>query len=82
MFLVVAISVLGSALLLGVMHPAKLIVAFGVIACPILAITVTFGLFSLARLRTNTIMLIMPFLVMGIGKWKIFEEVVYSNSKK
>uniref|UniRef100_A0A0R3S1T8 SSD domain-containing protein n=1 Tax=Elaeophora elaphi TaxID=1147741 RepID=A0A0R3S1T8_9BILA len=67
MFLVVAISVLGSALLLGVMHPAKLIVAFGVIACPILAITVTFGLFSLARLRTNTIMLIMPFLVMGIG---------------
>ncbi|KAK6105478.1 Patched family protein [Brugia pahangi] len=67
MFLVVAISVLGSALLLGVMHPAKLIVAFGVIACPVLAITVTFGLFSLARLRTNTIMLIMPFLVMGIG---------------
>ncbi|CAG9541022.1 unnamed protein product [Cercopithifilaria johnstoni] len=67
MFLVVAISVLGSALLLGVMHPAKLIVALGVIACPILAITVTFGLFSLAQLRTNTIMLIMPFLVMGIG---------------
>ncbi|VBB26027.1 unnamed protein product [Acanthocheilonema viteae] len=67
MFLMVAISVLGSALLLGVMHPAKLIVAFGVIACPILAITVTFGLFSLAQLRTNTIMLIMPFLVMGIG---------------
>ncbi|VDK70846.1 unnamed protein product [Litomosoides sigmodontis] len=67
MFSMVAISVLGSALLLGVMHPAKLIVAFGVIACPILAITVTFGLFSLAQLRTNTIMLIMPFLVMGIG---------------
>lgn len=67
MFLVVAISVLGSALLFGVMHPAKLIVAFGVIACPVLAITVTFGLFALAHLRTNTIMLIMPFLVMGIG---------------
>uniref|UniRef100_A0A915PGG3 SSD domain-containing protein n=1 Tax=Setaria digitata TaxID=48799 RepID=A0A915PGG3_9BILA len=67
MFLVVATSVLGSALLLGVMHPAKLIIAFGVIICPILAITVTFGLFALAQLRTNTIMLIMPFLVMGIG---------------
>ncbi|VDO61789.1 unnamed protein product [Onchocerca flexuosa] len=68
MFLVVAISLIISALILGVIHPAKLIVAFGVIACPILAITVTFGLFALAQLRTNTIMLIMPFLVMGIGK--------------
>uniref|UniRef100_A0A8R1XT12 SSD domain-containing protein n=2 Tax=Onchocerca TaxID=6281 RepID=A0A8R1XT12_ONCVO len=67
MFLVVAISLIGSALILGVIHPAKLIVAFGIIACPILAITVTFGLFALAQLRTNTIMLIMPFLVMGIG---------------
>ncbi|MCP9259988.1 Patched domain-containing protein 3 [Dirofilaria immitis] len=67
MFFVVVISVIGSALLVGVMHPAKLIVAFGVIACPVLAITVTFGLFSLACLRTNTVMLIMPFLVMGIG---------------
>ncbi|OZC06917.1 putative ATP synthase F0, A subunit [Onchocerca flexuosa] len=67
MFLVVAISLIISALILGVIHPAKLIVAFGVIACPILAITVTFGLFALAQLRTNTIMLIMPFLVMGIG---------------
>lgn len=71
MFIVVAVSVLGSALLFGVMHPAKLVVAFGVIACPVLAITVTFGLFALARLRTNTILLIMPFLVMGIGDFHL-----------
>lgn len=67
MLLFVAATVIGSATFNGVMDPAKLIVAFGATVCPVLAITVTFGVCALASLRTNTIMLIMPFLIMGIG---------------
>ncbi|VDM96741.1 unnamed protein product [Thelazia callipaeda] len=67
MLLIVVVSVLGSSMLFDAIHAAKLIVALGAVACPILAVTVTFGLFSLAQLRTNSVMLITPFLVMGIG---------------
>ncbi|KHN70711.1 Patched domain-containing protein 3 [Toxocara canis] len=67
MFVFVAATVVGGATYNGVMDAAKLFVAFGATVCPILAITVTFGVYALASLRTNTIMLIMPFLIMGIG---------------
>uniref|UniRef100_A0A915BS05 SSD domain-containing protein n=1 Tax=Parascaris univalens TaxID=6257 RepID=A0A915BS05_PARUN len=67
MLIFVVVTVVGSALYNGVMDAAKLFVAFGATVCPILAITVTFGVCALASLRTNTIMLIMPFLIMGIG---------------
>ncbi|VDK44810.1 unnamed protein product [Anisakis simplex] len=67
MFIFVAVTVVGSALYNGVMDAAKLFVAFGASICPVLAITSTFGICAIASLRTNTIMLIMPFLIMGIG---------------
>uniref|UniRef100_A0A0N4ZK45 SSD domain-containing protein n=1 Tax=Parastrongyloides trichosuri TaxID=131310 RepID=A0A0N4ZK45_PARTI len=45
----------------------KVIVALGSILCPILAITSTYGMISAFGMRTNSFMLVMPFLVMGIG---------------
>uniref|UniRef100_A0A0K0DUE9 SSD domain-containing protein n=1 Tax=Strongyloides stercoralis TaxID=6248 RepID=A0A0K0DUE9_STRER len=45
----------------------KIIVALGSIMCPILAITSTYGMISAFGMRTNSFMLVMPFLVMGIG---------------
>lgn len=45
----------------------KILVSIGSVLCPILAIACTYGIVSLIGLRTNSFMLVMPFLVMGIG---------------
>uniref|UniRef100_A0A914CBG1 SSD domain-containing protein n=1 Tax=Acrobeloides nanus TaxID=290746 RepID=A0A914CBG1_9BILA len=60
-------TVLISSYYYGVFDYAKIIVALATTLCPILAITSTFGILSIIRMRTNTIMMIMPFLIMGIG---------------
>uniref|UniRef100_A0A914ZN15 SSD domain-containing protein n=1 Tax=Parascaris univalens TaxID=6257 RepID=A0A914ZN15_PARUN len=63
----VTVTVLTNAIFYNAMDWGKALVACGAITCPILAITTTFGLVSLFGMRTNSFMLVMPFLIMGIG---------------
>uniref|UniRef100_A0A9J2Q5W8 SSD domain-containing protein n=1 Tax=Ascaris lumbricoides TaxID=6252 RepID=A0A9J2Q5W8_ASCLU len=63
----VAVTVLTNAIFYNAMDWGKVLVACGAITCPILSITTTFGLVSLFGMRTNSFMLVMPFLIMGIG---------------
>jgi len=51
----------------GLLDWAKVALAMGVSMCPVLSITSTFGVFALLGLRINSVMLIMPFLIAGIG---------------
>jgi predicted RND superfamily exporter protein len=67
MFTFVFITMLGSSYFYGVLDPGKLLLALGATLCPLLAVTCTFGICTLAGLRTNSVMLIMPFLISGIG---------------
>ncbi|TKR93870.1 hypothetical protein L596_008245 [Steinernema carpocapsae] len=62
-----SLTVLSSAFYFDVLDLFKLLIAFGTTLCPIFAITATFGVCAIAGLRTNSLMLIMPFLIMGIG---------------
>lgn len=66
MFFVTA-TVLTSAVFYDAMDWGKALVAFGSILCPVLSITSTYGIISLFGVRTNSFMLVMPFLIMGIG---------------
>ncbi|KHN73964.1 Patched domain-containing protein 3 [Toxocara canis] len=67
MMVFVTVTVLMSAIFYNAMDWGKALVACGAILCPILSITTTYGLVSLFRIRTNSFMLVMPFLIMGIG---------------
>uniref|UniRef100_A0A1I8ALK1 SSD domain-containing protein n=1 Tax=Steinernema glaseri TaxID=37863 RepID=A0A1I8ALK1_9BILA len=67
MMLFVIINVLLSSWFYDELDVGKGLVALGASFCPILAISTTYGLISLFGLRTNSFMLVMPFLIMGIG---------------
>nr|CAD2177355.1 unnamed protein product [Meloidogyne enterolobii] len=67
MFAFVIYTLLIGAFFYGVMDRAKPLLALGVSLCPVLAITSTFGACTLAGYRTNSVILIMPFLICGIG---------------
>ncbi|KAF8384299.1 ptr-5, partial [Pristionchus pacificus] len=63
----VSICVLATALFYDEMDPGKLLIACVATLCPILAITSSYGIVSLLGCRINSFMLVMPFLIMGIG---------------
>lgn len=67
MMFFVTVTVLASAIFYNAMDWGKVLVAFGSILCPILSITSSYGIISLFGIRTNSLMLVMPFLIMGIG---------------
>ncbi|TKR58407.1 hypothetical protein L596_029855 [Steinernema carpocapsae] len=67
MMLFVITNVLLSSWFYDELDIGKGLVALGASFCPILAISTTYGLISLCGLRTNSFMLVMPFLIMGIG---------------
>ncbi|VDO52064.1 unnamed protein product [Haemonchus placei] len=67
MFAFVCITVSGSSLYFDRLRWSTILVAVSCAIVPVLAITTTFGLCSLIGNRTNSLMLIMPFLIMGIG---------------
>ncbi|KAK5972088.1 hypothetical protein GCK32_016324, partial [Trichostrongylus colubriformis] len=66
MFAFVCITVSGSSLYFDRLRWSTMLVAVSCAIVPVLAITTTFGLCSLIGNRTNSLMLIMPFLIMGI----------------
>ncbi|CAJ0589678.1 unnamed protein product [Cylicocyclus nassatus] len=45
----------------------KILIGIGAILCPLLAITCTFGILSLLDSRINSLLFVMPFLIMGVG---------------
>lgn len=67
MFLFVFYTIFIGSYYYGVFDWTKIILAFIVTLCPILAITTTFGIYALCGIRANSVMLIMPFLICGIG---------------
>uniref|UniRef100_A0A0N4ZNE8 SSD domain-containing protein n=1 Tax=Parastrongyloides trichosuri TaxID=131310 RepID=A0A0N4ZNE8_PARTI len=67
MFLFVFLTVFSSSIYFNAVDKGKLLAAFGISICPVLAVTTTFGCLTLLGFRTNSVMLIMPFLIMGIG---------------
>lgn len=68
MMFFVTVTVLMSAVFYDALDWGKALVAGGAILCPILSITTTYGFISLLGIRTNSFMLVMPFLIMGIGE--------------
>ncbi|KAL3071140.1 hypothetical protein niasHT_033120 [Heterodera trifolii] len=60
-------TLLCGAFIYGVMDWAKPLLALGICLCPVLSVTSTFGVCTIAGHRTNSLMLIMPFLICGIG---------------
>uniref|UniRef100_A0A0N5CGS7 SSD domain-containing protein n=1 Tax=Strongyloides papillosus TaxID=174720 RepID=A0A0N5CGS7_STREA len=67
MFLFVFFTVFSSSIYFNALDLGKILAAFGISICPVLAVTTTFGCLTLLGFRTNSVMLIMPFLIMGIG---------------
>ncbi|PAV64924.1 hypothetical protein WR25_10558 isoform B [Diploscapter pachys] len=63
----VSVCVFLSAIYYDALDRGKILVGIGAVTCPILAIVSTYGLISMLGLRINSFMLVMPFLVMGIG---------------
>ncbi|KAM3728002.1 Patched-related protein [Dirofilaria immitis] len=67
MMFFVTVTVLAGAIFHNAMDWGKVLVAFGSILCPILSITSSYGIISLLGIRINSLMMVMPFLIMGIG---------------
>ncbi|CAJ0953427.1 unnamed protein product, partial [Mesorhabditis belari] len=63
----VSICVFFSAVYYDELDVGKILCAIGATLCPILAITSTYGIVSLLGFHVNSFMLVMPFLIMGIG---------------
>ncbi|CEF66711.1 Sterol-sensing domain and Patched family-containing protein [Strongyloides ratti] len=67
MFLFVFVTVFSSSIYFNSIDLGKILAAIGISLCPVLAVTTTFGCLTILGFRTNSVMLIMPFLIMGIG---------------
>uniref|UniRef100_A0A914Q133 SSD domain-containing protein n=1 Tax=Panagrolaimus davidi TaxID=227884 RepID=A0A914Q133_9BILA len=67
MVLFVVITVNGTALLYGKFDFGKILVSFGATISSLMAVSTTYGLLSLIGFRLNSISLVLPFLVCGIG---------------
>lgn len=63
----VLMSVIADSIVSDVMDSGKFIMAFFVILCPTLSLMTTFGIFGWLGWRVNSVSLITPFLIMGIG---------------
>nr|CDJ89583.1 Patched domain containing protein [Haemonchus contortus] len=50
----------------------KILIGFAATLCPLLGITSTYGLLTLIGIRVNSLLLVMPFLIMGVGVDALF----------
>ncbi|EPB66377.1 hypothetical protein ANCCEY_14532 [Ancylostoma ceylanicum] len=66
MIALVAFCVLSSACYSNTLDAGKILIGVGAILCPLLAITCTYGILSLIGSRVNSLLFVMPFLIMGI----------------
>lgn len=73
----VALTILMSSSFYDAIGKFTLVVSLAASIVPVLAVTTTLGLCSIAGMRTNSLLLIMPFLIMGIGKRNISAQVCF-----
>nr|CDJ96242.1 Patched domain containing protein [Haemonchus contortus] len=57
---------------LGIHDWTKSLIGFAATLCPLLGITSTYGLLTLIGIRVNSLLLVMPFLIMGVGVDALF----------
>ncbi|KAK6745350.1 hypothetical protein RB195_011840 [Necator americanus] len=63
----VALCVFSSAYYYNTLDLGKILVGIGATLCPLLAITCTYGILSMLGFRINSLLFVMPFLIMGVG---------------
>ncbi|EYC36906.1 hypothetical protein Y032_0844g2647 [Ancylostoma ceylanicum] len=87
----VALCVFSSAYYYDALDLGKILVGIGATLCPLLAITSTYGVLSLMGSRINSLLFVMPFLIMGVGvdaaflmvnSWQKLTLRDYSNSER
>ncbi|KAK6753430.1 hypothetical protein RB195_012801 [Necator americanus] len=64
---IVVFFVFSSAYYSDALDSGKILIGIGAILCPLLAITCTYGILSLMQLPINSLLFVMPFLIMGVG---------------
>ncbi|RCN46496.1 hypothetical protein ANCCAN_07490 [Ancylostoma caninum] len=86
----VALCVFSSAYYYDAVDLGKILVGIGATLCPLLAITSTYGVLCLMGSRINSLLFVMPFLIMGVGvdaaflmvnSWQKLTLRGYSNSE-
>lgn len=54
----------------------QILVVIGIIVPPLLAVFTTFGIMGLAHIEIYPIQMVIPFLILAIGKWQMFADVI------